>query len=131
MTDRSENPYQSPSVTSPGRVVFGRLSVSMVINVVLLVGLLIGILLSRGPMLSIFEDFGVALPTVTLFALSLWPLLAAGFLLLFTILKEFAVRTRKAARRIDVVILALTIVLCFAYLIAVLLPLVVTIKSLS
>ena len=91
MSDPKTNPYESPQAISDGAAASGfRITFAFVAALLLTGALPIGILLSRSHVLRVFEDFGVELPAITQICTSWGFLLFACGMLLFTLVKEFA-----------------------------------------
>lgn len=128
----SENPYQSPhAVGETQHVRRSYLNMPVVAAIVLTLLLLIFILATRNGIKQVFEDFDTNLPYMTLAALHpATPLVISG-LLLFTVLKEFALPSRKWARLVNWLICLFALLLGGIYAAAIYLPILDLIRNLS
>ena len=126
-----ENPYQSPkAVDETSSAPRSYLNVALIAAILMTSLLLLGVLLTRGRMFALFEDFGVRLPIMTL--VTLHPLVPAVLLglLLFTVLKEFAISSRRRAGLLNWLICLLAIVFGTLYAAAFYFPLMSLIDNL-
>ena len=130
MRDHSDNPYEAPNQASPSDNPRPPSALSL-FTVVFLALLLLSIGVSRYELSNIFEDFDLALPTISKIAMHFATVAATATILAAAIATSVLIRHRPTVVVSQLTLIGLGAVLAAVYLIGALLPLIRLFEELS